>query len=77
METGGLHGQKDDRFTGILIASMLAVFVGMFMLFTIFLAPVGMVVIIVAILVAGYASYKRGDFHAPERTPHRHNPRHP
>ena len=77
MDTGSLHGRKDDRFTGLLIGSMLAVFVGMFMLFTIFLAPVGMVLIIAAILVAGYASYKRGDFNTAERTPHRHNPRHP
>ena len=72
METGGLHGRKDDRYTGILIASMLSVFVGMLMLFTIFLAPIGALLIVGAIIVAGYASYKRGDFASRP-----HNPRHP
>ena len=72
METGGLHGRKDSRYTGLLIASMISVFVGMLMLFTIFLAPVGALLIVAAIVVAAYASYKRGDFQ-----PRPHSPRHP
>jgi hypothetical protein len=63
MDSSDLH-RKESRYTGVLIGSMLTVFVGMLMLFTIFLAPIGIAVIIAAIVVAGYAAYRRGDFHA-------------
>lgn len=67
MENGNQRRQIEDRYTRLLIGSMLAVFAGMLMIFTVFLAPVGIVVIGTAIVIAGYASYRRGDF----------RPRHP
>ena len=63
MESSQLH-RKENRYTGLLIGSMLSVFVGMLLIFTIFLAPIGILVIFGGIVVAGYAAYKRGDFHA-------------
>lgn len=63
----GDHRRVEDRYTRLLIGAMLAVFVGMLMMFTVFLAPVGMFIMGPAIIVAGYASYRRGDF----------KPRHP
>ncbi len=65
MENDDVRRKKQGRYTGLLIGSMLSVFLGMLLIFTIFLAPVGIVLIFGAIVVAGYASYKRGDF-----TPH-------
>lgn len=65
MDTGHLRERrKEDRYTGLLIGSMLSVFVGMLLTFTIFLAPVGLALITVSLVVAGYAAYQRGDFEA-------------
>jgi len=67
MDNGDKKRRIEERYTGVLIGSMLAVFVGMLMLFTIFLAPIGVLVIAAGIFTAGYASFRRGDF----------RPRHP
>ena len=67
MESDDVRRRNQSRYTGVLIAAMLSVFAGMLLIFTIFLAPVGIALIFAALLVAGYASYRRGDF----------TPRHP
>ncbi|HQR37249.1 MAG TPA: hypothetical protein PLF26_02520 [Blastocatellia bacterium] len=67
MDDSNQRRHIEDRYTRIIIGRMLAVLSGMVMMFTVFLAPVGIVVIGTAIVVAGYASYRRGDF----------KPRHP
>jgi hypothetical protein len=67
MESESQRRKRQSRYTGLLIGAMLSVFVGMLLIFTIFLAPVGIALIFGAIVVAGYASFRRGDF----------RPRHP
>jgi uncharacterized membrane protein HdeD (DUF308 family) len=74
MENDDVRHRRESRYTGVLIGSMLAVFAGILMMFTIFLAPLGLALVFGAVFVAGWAAYRRGDFH--ER-PRRHGPRHP